>query len=399
VGIDRSHPIRPADMTTTPTAADMSDPAVAAAGPLALYRTRRRAGQLEADPVQELAAEKLQSLHHALVHYQPASGLAGWRERLGLARRRDEAPQGLYIFGGVGRGKSMLMDLFFASAPVEKKRRVHFHEFMLEVHDRLHRQRQDRSLEGDSLAPLAAEIAAESWLLCFDEFHVSNIADAMLLGRLFAALLDLGVVVVTTSNTAPEDLYQGGLQRERFLPFIDLLKERLDILELDGVIDYRRNRIKDVTVYHQPLGAAADAALAAAFAQLTDGAAGGPTTLAVQGRQLAVPQAAKGVARFRFADLCERALGAADYIAIATHFHTVIIGEIPLMTPEQRNEARRFMTLIDALYEHKTNLICAAADAPDKLYVAGDGVREFKRTASRLIEMQSMVYLARPHLT
>ena len=377
----------------------MSDAALTAAGPLALYRARRRAGQLEADPAQELAAEKLQSLHHALVHYQPASGAAGWRERLGLARRRDEAPQGLYIFGGVGRGKSMLMDLFFASAPVEKKRRVHFHEFMLEVHERLHRQRQDRSLDGDPLAPLATDIAAESWLLCFDEFHVSNIADAMLLGRLFAALLDLGVVVVTTSNSPPDDLYQGGLQRERFLPFLDLLKERLDILELDGVTDYRRNRIKDMTVYHQPLGDAAEAALSEAFARLTDGAAGGTTTLAVQGRQLTVPQAARGVARFRFGDLCERALGAADYIAIATHFHTIILGDIPLMTPEQRNEARRFMTLIDALYEHKTNLICAAAAAPDKLYAAGDGMREFKRTASRLIEMQSMAYLGRPHLT
>jgi cell division protein ZapE len=366
---------------------------------LGFYRARRRAGQLEADPVQQLAAEKLQSLHHALLHYQPASGRAGWRERLGLARQREEPPQGLYIFGGVGRGKSMLMDLFFASAPVEKKRRVHFHEFMLEVHDSLHRQRQEHANDGDVLAPLAERIAAEAWLLCFDEFHVSNIADAMLLGRLFAALLDLGVVVVATSNTAPDDLYRGGLQRERFLPFIELLKERLDILELDGPVDYRRNRIKGMTVYHQPIDAAAEAALADAFAQLTDGAAGSATTLTVQGRPLAVPQAAKGVARFRFADLCERALGAADYIAIATHFHTVIIADIPAMTPDQRNEARRFMTLIDALYEHKTNLICAAADAPDKLYAAGDGARDFKRTASRLIEMQSMAYLARPHLT
>jgi cell division protein ZapE len=377
----------------------MSDPASTQPGPLELYRARRRAGQLEADPAQELAAEKLQSLHHALAHYRPASGRAGWRERLGLARQREEPPQGLYIFGGVGRGKSMLMDLFFASAPVEQKRRVHFHEFMLEVHDSLHRQRQEGGNEGDVLAPLAERIAGESWLLCFDEFQVSNIADAMLLGRLFAALLDLGVVVVTTSNIAPDDLYQGGLQRERFLPFIDLLKERLDILELDGVVDYRRNRIKGMTVYHQPLGAAADAALAVAFAQLTDGAADGATTLTVQGRPLAVPQAAKGVARFGFAELCERALGAADYIAIATHFHTVIVADIPVMTPDQRNEARRFMTLIDAFYEHKTNLICAAADAPDRLYAAGDGAREFRRTASRLIEMQSTAYLARPHLT
>ncbi|MGH6930295.1 MAG: cell division protein ZapE [Dongiaceae bacterium] len=370
-----------------------------AQGPLALYRARRRAGQLDADPAQELAAEKLQSLHHALVGYAPAAGRAGWRERLGLVRHREEPPQGLYIFGGVGRGKSMLMDLFFAAAPLERKRRVHFHGFMLEVHDGLHRQRQEHAADGDVLAPLAEQIVDESALLCFDEFQVGNIADAMLLGRLFTALFDLGVVVVATSNVAPGDLYQGGLQRERFLPFIDLLKERLDILELDGVTDHRRNRIKGMTVYHQPLGAAAGSALAHAFAQLTDSAAGAPTTLAVQGRMLTVPQAAKGVACFDFAELCERALGAADYIAIATHFHTVIVNGIPLMSPEQRNEARRFMTLIDALYEHKTNLICAAADAPDRLYVSGDGAQEFRRTASRLLEMQSVDYLGRPHLT
>jgi cell division protein ZapE len=367
-------------------------------GPLALYRARRRAGQLEADPPQELAAEKLQSLHHALFGYEPAAGRAGWRERLGLARRREEPPQGLYIFGGVGRGKSMLMDLFFAAAPLARKRRVHFHEFMLEVHNGLHRQRQERTPDGDVLALLADGIVADSVLLSFDEFQVTNIADAMLLGRLFTALFDLGVIVVATSNVAPDDLYQGGLQRERFLPFIDLLKERLDILELDGVTDHRRNRIKGMTVYHQPLGAAAESALVQAFVELTDGAPGAATTLSVQGRTLTVAKAAKGVACFGFAELCERPLGAADYIAIATHFHTVIVDGIPRMSPEQRNEARRFMTLIDALYEHKTNLICAAADAPDRLYAAGDGAPEFRRTASRLVEMQSVDYLGRPHL-
>lgn len=367
--------------------------------PLALYRARRRDGLLDADPAQELAAEKLQSLHHALLHYQPASGRAGWRERLGLTRQRDEPPQGLYIFGGVGRGKSMLMDLFFATAPVERKRRVHFHEFMLEVHDGLHRQRQDRSAEGDVLEPLAARIAGDSWLLCFDEFVVNNIADAMLLGRLFTALLDLGVVVVATSNFAPDELYKGGLQRERFLPFIALLTERLDILELDGATDHRRNRIKGMTVYHHPLGAAADAALAESFARLTDESPPAATTLSVQGRNLPVPRAAKGVAWFGFAELCERPLGAADYIAIATHFHTVIVGDVPEMSAEQRNEARRFITLIDALYEHKTNLICSAAAPPDRLFASGDGAFEFRRTASRLQEMQSLTYLARPHLT
>jgi cell division protein ZapE len=385
-------------MVAAPMTPDSGLAAAMAQGPLALYRARRRAGQLEADPAQELAAEKLQSLHHALVGYQPAAGRAGWRERLGLARRREEPPQGLYIFGAVGRGKSMLMDLFFAAAPLERKRRVHFDEFMLEVHDSLHRQRQEHGADGDVLAPLAERIVGESVLLCFDEFQVTNIADAMLLGRLFAALLDLGVVVVATSNVAPDDLYTGGLQRERFLSFIALLKERLDVLELDGVTDYRRTRIKGMTVYHQPLGPAAESALAQSFARLTDDAAGAPTTLSVQGRSVAVAKAAKGVARFRFAELCERPLGAADYIAIAAHFHTVIVDGIPRMSPQQRNEARRFMTLIDALYEHKTNLICAAADSPDRLYVSGDGAQEFRRTASRLLEMQSAAYLGRPHL-
>jgi cell division protein ZapE len=374
-------------------------PSAAGGGPLALYRERRRAGHLEADPAQELAAEKLQSLHHALMHYQPAAGRAGWRQRLGLERRRDEPPQGLYIFGGVGRGKSMLIDLFFAAAPVERKRRVHFHAFMLEVHDSLHRQRQERAVDSDPLAPLAARLAAEAWLLCFDEFHVGNIADAMLLGRLFTALFDLGVVVVATSNSAPDELYKDGLQREHFLPFIELLKERLDILELDGVVDYRRRRISGMVVYHWPLGAAADAALAEAFARLTDGAEGTPTSLIVQGRRLPVPRVAKNVACFSFAELCEQPLGAADYIAIATHFHTIVIGGIPRLSADRRNEARRFMTLIDALYEHKINLVCAAAELPDRLHLAGDGACEFERTASRLMEMQSAAYLARPHLT
>jgi cell division protein ZapE len=384
-------------MVLAPMTPESGLAAATAQGPLALYRARRRAGQLDADPAQELAAEKLQSLHHALVGYEPAAGRSGWRERLGLARRRDEPPQGLYIFGAVGRGKSMLMDLFFAAAPLARKRRVHFHEFMLDVHDGLHRQRRERAA-ADVLAPLVERMVAESALLCFDEFQVTNIADAMLLGRLFGALFDRGIVVVATSNVAPDDLYADGLQRERFLPFIDLLKERLDVLELDGLIDYRRNRIKGMTVYHQPLGAAAESALARAFAQLTDGDAGAPTTLSVQGRMLRVPKAAKGVACFEFADLCERPLGAADYIAIATHFHTIIVDGVPRLSPQQRNEARRFMTLIDALYEHKTNLICAAADSPDRLYASGDGAQEFRRTASRLLEMQSTDYLGRPHL-
>jgi cell division protein ZapE len=370
----------------------------AAAGPLPLYRARRHAGHLQPDPAQELAAEKLQSLHNAIRNYEPASGSAGWRERLGLSRRKVDPPQGLYIFGGVGRGKSMLMDLFFLAAPVAKKRRVHFHAFMLEVHDSLHRRRQAGEADGDPIPPLAREIGDSAWLLCFDEFHVSNIADAMLLGRLFEALFDLGIVIVATSNLAPDDLYAGGLQRDRFLPFIDLLKARMDILELDGAVDYRLKRLKDLSVYHHPLGARASAALDQAFERMTDGATATAATMIVQGRRLTVPRAANGVARMSYAELCEQPLGAADYLEIARHFHTVVIDDVPKMSADQRNEARRFMILIDALYEHKVNLLMSAAASPERLYEAGDGARDFKRTASRLIEMQSIDYLAKAHL-
>ena len=292
----------------------------------------------------------------------------------------------------------MLMDLFFQAAPVALKRRVHFHAFMLEVHDSLHRRRQSGEADGDPIPPLAEEIAASAWLLCFDEFQVSNIADAMLLGRLFESLFDLGVVVVSTSNLAPGELYAGGLQRDRFLPFIDLLKERMDILELDGTLDYRLKRLKDLSVYHHPLGAAATTALDRAFERLTDGAPATAATMVVQGRRLRIPRAANGVARASYAELCEQPLGAADYLEIARHFHTVIIDDVPKMSADQRNEARRFMILIDALYEHKVKLLMSAASTPKRLYEAGDGAVEFKRTASRLIEMQSLDYLAKAHL-
>ena len=370
-------------------------------GPLALYRARRADGRLAADPAQALAAEKLEGLFRALADYRPNDD-GGWRARLGLARRQGPAPQGLYLFGGVGRGKSMLMDLFFAAAPVERKRRVHFHAFMLEVHERLHRWRaKDVAERGgkDPIPPLAMKIADEAWLLCFDEFQVTNIADAMILGRLFGAVLERGVVVVATSNTAPGDLYAGGLQRELFLPAIRMLEERLDLLELDGDVDHRRARIKGMTVYHQPLGAVATAALDAAFARLTDGAAGAPATLRVQDRAFTLPRAAHGVARASFAELCERAVGAADYLALATHFHTLVLDDVPALGAERRNEARRFLTLIDALYEHRAKLICSAAASPDALHPAGGHAAEFRRTASRLIEMQSADYLATPHLT
>jgi cell division protein ZapE len=364
----------------------------AAQGPLFEYRRRRAEGRLEADPAQLLAVEKLQALHNTLVRETPRHG---WRQRLGLAETPEPA-HGLYIYGAVGRGKSMLMDLFFTDAPVAKKRRVHFHAFMLEVHDGLHRLRQTG--EDEPITTLARQIAAEARLLCFDEFQVTNIADAMLLGRLFSALFESGVVVVATSNVAPDDLYRGGLQRDRFLPSIALLKEHLDLLALDGVRDYRRERIRELAVYLTPLGPDSTRALGLAFARLTDGAAAEPTTLAVQGREAKVPRSARGVAWFDFDELCRQPLGAADYLAIAIHFHSVIVDGVPCLMPEERNEARRFLTFIDALYEHRVHLVCAAADQPDRLYPRGDGAEDFRRTASRLIEMQSPDYLSLAHL-
>ncbi len=374
--------------------------------PLALYRAALERGDLRRDPVQALAAEKLESLYRALAQYRPGEG-GGWLARLGLARHAEDAPQGLYLYGGVGRGKSMLMDLFFDAAvvPGGAKRRVHFHEFMLEIHQRLHdwRQRNHEGREQDPLPKIAREVRDGAALLCFDEFQVNNVADAMILGRLFTALLDLGVVIVATSNRAPDDLYLNGLQRDRFLPFIALLRHRLDVLHLDGEHDYRLMRLSDMDVYFTPDDAAARASLDAAFHRLVDdaqgeGVAAEPVTLSVQGRELEVARSARGTARFGFEELCARPLGAADYLAIAREFHTVMIEGIPAMGPDSRDRAARFVTLIDALYEHRVKLVCSAAAPSDGLYPAGDGSFEFARTASRLIEMQSREYKALDHI-
>jgi cell division protein ZapE len=367
-------------------------------GPLTRYRALVASGAIAADPVQAMAAEKLQLLYHALLNYRPNGGSKSWRERLGLVRRAQEpAPQGLYIFGPVGRGKSMLMDLFFATAPVDAKRRVHFHEFMLEVHQSMHEWRQ--SNEGDPIPPLADRVAQTSWLLCFDEFQVTNIADAMLLGRLFEALFQRGAVVVATSNTAPADLYRGGLQRERFLPFIALITEQLDLVELDGPMDYRLLRMRGRPLYFHPLGPAATARLEEIWSLLTDGAKGEPAIFTVQGRQLEIMRAAKGTAFMSFDALCGRPSGAADYLTLATHFHTLLLEGVPRFTPERRNEGKRFITLVDELYEHRS-LLALTAEGPIETLAASDDIEfEYRRTHSRLVEMQSDNYRERHHLT
>ncbi len=359
--------------------------------------TQIASGKLKPDAEQTEVARRLDRLADELVRAEAASG--GWGARL-FARKPAEPPRGVYLWGGVGRGKSMLMDLFFAHARVQKKRRVHFHEFMQECHDRIHRWRQNHEVSRTSepIRPLARAIAEEARLLCFDEFPVHDIADAMILGRLFFALFELGVVVVATSNRPPDDLYKGGLQRELFVPFIGLIKQKLDVLPLDGATDYRLERLGRVPVYLCPDGPEARADLADAFRRLTLDAPGVPEQITVKGRIVPVPRAADGVAWFVFRDLCDQALGAGDYLAIARRYHTVILEGIPAMSPETRDQAKRFVTLIDALYERKVNLICSAAAQPEGLYPAGDGSFEFQRTVSRLEEMQSAEYLGQPHL-
>jgi cell division protein ZapE len=362
--------------------------------PMALYRALRRQGRLEFDPAQQLAVEQLQCLYRALLDYHADHGLRGWFARLGLGENQGaHAPVGLYLCGPVGRGKSLLMELFFATAPVARKRRVHFHAFMLEIHDRIEQERRDRTAE--PIAKVAADIANEAMLLCFDEFHVDNIADAMILGRLFTALFDAGIVVVATSNHAPDELYEHGLHRDRFLPFIELLKHKLHVLELGNGRDYRLARLVGKRVYYTPLDEAAHRALIATFAELTDGATGERASLMVKRRILTVPRAARNVAWFGFGDLCARPLAAADYLALAERYAAIIVEGIPRLAPAQRNEARRFNILIDTLYEARTLLVASAEVAPAEIYTAGDGSFEFRRTVSRLIEMQSADYLAR----
>jgi cell division protein ZapE len=364
----------------------------------ARYAALVAADELKPDPEQAAAAARLGRLQDALEQPTPPPGLIA---RL-FGGKPPARPRGLYLWGGVGRGKSMLMDLFHDTLEIADKRRAHFHEFMIDVHARL---RAERAKErGDPIPPVAEAIAREARVLAFDEMVVNNSADAMIMSRLFTALIAVhGVTVITTSNRAPQDLYKDGLNREHFLPFIALIADRLDVVGLNGPVDYRMARMQGVGTWHVPNGAAATAEVREAFFRMTDY----PPEDSVHvptgsldlggGRLLHVPKSLKGVAVFSFKRLCGEARGAADYLAIARHYHTVILVGIPKLGQDQRNEAARFVTLIDALYEHKVKLIATADAEPAELYPSGDGRFEFERTVSRLIEMQSKDYLALGH--
>ena len=358
--------------------------------------------KIEADPAQAELVRRLTALEKALAQLRLSrkSSSLGWL----FSRRETPGPiKGLYVHGDVGRGKTMLMDLFFASSEVRRKRRAHFHEFMADVHSRIRKVRHQLKLgtitNGDPIRHVADEIAEETWLLCFDEFHVTDIADAMILGRLFTRLFEQGVVLVATSNVAPDDLYKDGLNRALFLPFIALLEEHVDVVRLAARTDYRLEKLSGVTTWYVPADEDAEVALDIAWQKITGLLEGAPMDIPLQGRILRVPEAAMGVARFTFGQLCEQPLGPNDYLRLAREFHTIIIDRIPMMHYADRNAAKRFIILIDTLYDHGVKVIASAAAEPADLYDANQGheAMEFKRTVSRLIEMRSEAYLALPH--
>lgn len=366
------------------------------------YQAQIASGAIEPDAAQAEVAEAYAALDQRLATYKPQRK-QGLLSRLFSNGDKDEAPRGLYIHGEVGRGKTMLMDLFFQHSTVEHKRRAHFHEFMADVHERIYDYRQGISRgqipDADVIALTAQAIFEESWLLCFDEFHVTDIADAMILGRLFAKLFELGTVVVATSNVAPDDLYKGGLNRSLFLPFIKQITDHMDVARLDARTDFRLEKLQGVPMWLTPADADADAALDRAWSKMSGGAKCKSRDISIKGRILHVPCSAHGVARFSFADLCEKPLGASDYLRLAHDYHTILVDHIPVMDVSQRNAAKRFITLIDTLYDNAVKLMASADANPISLYLAHEGTEamEFKRTASRLIEMSSESYLALAH--
>ncbi|MEH6528299.1 MAG: cell division protein ZapE [Sneathiella sp.] len=363
--------------------------------PLETYRKLLATHALQPDPIQLLAVEKLQTLHRRLANYDPRTSIK-WTDifRLGVRKPRVEPPQGIYMYGDVGRGKSMLMDLFFNTVPGTHKRRVHFHAFMLEVHAFIHEWRQSETKSGDDpIASLANSITGDFWLLCFDEFQVTDVADAMILGRLFEHLFQQGVVVVATSNRIPDDLYKDGLNRELFLPFIEMIKDQLDVLHLDGGTDYRLDRLAKNPVYFCPLNDVAAKEMDRLFEELTEGSVPRSTILTTQGRDLEVKVCARNVARFDFEELCNRPLGASDYLTLVAHFHSILLSNVPQLSSARRNESKRFVTLVDILYEAGANLVISAEVNAEDLYIQGDGNFEFARTVSRLMEMRSEDYL------
>ncbi|MBK8441823.1 MAG: AFG1 family ATPase [Rhodobacter sp.] len=347
-----------------------------------IYDARVHAGSLRADPAQHAVLPLLEALRLWLE--ENATRKVGLFA--GLFARPAMPPPGIYLWGGVGRGKSMLMDLFFQATEIAAKRRVHFHAFMQEVHRSMHMARK-QGVE-DALAPVAERILRDTRLLAFDEMQVTDITDAMIVGRLFEKLFAAGVVIVTTSNRPPEDLYKDGLNRAIFLPFIQMLRERLALHELESPTDYRQHRLQGAQVYFHPAGRAREQ-IAAIWEDLTGGAEGEPLCLPVNGREVELPRFASGVGRASFWELCAKPLGAADYLAIAQACRVLILEDIPQLSAANYNEAKRFVILIDALYEARVRLICSAADEPERLYLEGTGSFEFERTASRLREMQA----------
>jgi cell division protein ZapE len=362
------------------------------ATPLDYYQACKRAGEVRDDPAQETVVHALHDFAQTIPRLTRHSFLP-WKKHGGK--------RGFYIYGAVGRGKTMIMDMFYESVAGIPKRRVHFHAFMAEVHERLHvlRQKQGKQEKGDALLPqLARQIAKEARLLCFDEFQVHNIADAMILGRLFRFLFRAGVLVVATSNAAPEHLYKDGLQRALFLPFIDLIRKRLDVMDIGDGRDYRQERLKGLPVYLVPHDNQAYMAMQKIFERLTDSASPSSAEVNLSGRKFAVPKAARAVAWFSFDELCRQPLAASDYLKLMEHFHTIILENVPAFSDERRDEVLRFIHLVDVMYECGAKLVISAALPADQLLPAASSLwAQYARTASRLAEMQSQDYLQAPY--